>query len=116
EPGAQEDLVRGWLERGPKLILLTEGGKGATAYSRDHKVTVRPEAVQVVDTVGAGDTFNAGVLASLHEQGLLTRPAVAALSEGAIRRALTLGAKAAAVTVARAGANPPWRHEIDGAG
>jgi fructokinase len=66
----------------------------------------------VVDTVGAGDTFNAGILASLHEQGLLTKAEMGGLSEDAIRQALTLGSKAAAVTVSRAGANPPWRHEI----
>ena len=64
--------------------------------------------------LGAGDTFNAGVLASLHEQNLLTKAGIATLSEDAIRQALTLGAKAAAVTVSRAGANPPWRHEIGG--
>jgi fructokinase len=112
EQGSPEDVVRAWLDRGPKLIIVTRGSKGATAYSRDHSVTVRPEAVKVVDTVGAGDTFNAGVLASLHEQGLLTKASVSSLSEEAIRQALTLGAKAAAVTVSRAGANPPWRREI----
>ena len=57
-------------------------------------------------------TFNAGILASLHEQGLLTKAAIGSLPEDAIRKALELGAKAAAVTVSRAGANPPWRHEI----
>ncbi|MCY1251012.1 hypothetical protein D9M72_647220 [compost metagenome] len=66
----------------------------------------------VVDTVGAGDTFDAGVLASLKLGGLLTKDAVANLSESAVRDALALGAKAAAVTVSRAGANPPWKHEI----
>ncbi|RVD68322.1 carbohydrate kinase, partial [Mesorhizobium sp. M4A.F.Ca.ET.029.04.2.1] len=45
-------------------------------------------------------------------QGLLTKAAIGDLSEDAIRQALALGAKAAAVTVSRAGANPPWRHEI----
>ena len=113
EAGSPEDIARSWLERGPKLIVMTRGGKGAIAYSREHTVTVEPQKVEVVDTVGAGDTFNAGVLASFDEQGLLNKAAIASLSEDAIQQALSLGAKAAAVTVSRAGANPPWRHEID---
>ncbi|WP_137932226.1 carbohydrate kinase family protein [Mesorhizobium comanense] len=112
EAGSHEDVVRNWLERGPRLIVVTHGSEGAVGYTRDQTVTVMPQKVEVVDTVGAGDTFNAGILASLHEQGLLSKAAIATLSEDAIRKALTLGAKAAAVTVSRAGANPPWRHEI----
>lgn len=112
EAGSHEDVIRNWLDRGPKLIVVTHGSEGAVGYSKDHKVTVMPEKVKVVDTVGAGDTFNAGILASLHEQGMLTKAAIATLSKDAIHKALALGAKAAAVTVSRAGANPPWRHEI----
>ncbi|TPJ77803.1 carbohydrate kinase [Mesorhizobium sp. B2-6-2] len=112
EAGSHEDVVRNWLERGPKLIVVTHGSEGAVGYSKAHKVTVMPQKVKVIDTVGAGDTFNAGILASLHEQGLLTKAAIGDLPEDAIRKALELGAKAAAVTVSRAGANPPWRHEI----
>ncbi|RWN58278.1 carbohydrate kinase [Mesorhizobium sp.] len=112
EAGSHEDVVRNWLERGPTLIVVTHGSEGAIGYTRDHKVTVVPDKVEVVDTVGAGDTFNAGILASLHEQGLLSKEAIANLSDDAIHKALALGAKAAAVTVSRAGANPPWRHEI----
>lgn len=112
EAGSHEDVVRNWLDRGPKLIVVTHGSEGAVGYSKAHKVTVMPQKVKVVDTVGAGDTFNAGILASLHEQGLLTKAAIGDLTEEAIRKALELGAKAAAVTVSRAGANPPWRHEI----
>ncbi|CAN7429534.1 carbohydrate kinase [Mesorhizobium amorphae] len=112
EAGSHEDVIRNWLDRGPKLIVVTHGSEGAVGYSREHKVTVMPQKVTVVDTVGAGDTFNAGILASLHEQGLLTKAAIGDLPEDAIRQALALGSKAAAVTVSRAGANPPWRHEI----
>ena len=112
EPGTHEDIIARWLEGGPKLIVMTRGSRGAIAYSRHHTVAVEARPVTVVDTVGAGDTFNAGVLASLHEHGALTKAALAELSEETIRDALALGIKAAAVTVSRAGANPPWRDEL----
>jgi fructokinase len=104
--GAPEDAIAQWLELGPKLVVMTGGSKGATGYTKNHN------PVAVVDTVGAGDTFNAGILASLHEQGALSKPRIAGLSEEDIRGALALGAAAAAVTVSRAGANPPWRYEL----
>ncbi|MBE1203011.1 carbohydrate kinase family protein [Aminobacter carboxidus] len=112
ETGSHDETAADWLGKGPKLVIVTKGSKGATAYSTQHKVSVTPERVSVVDTVGAGDTFNAGVLASLHEQNALTKTAISALSESAIETALLLGARAAAVTVSRAGANPPWRREL----
>lgn len=112
-PKADEGAcARGWLEIGPKLIVVTRGAEGATAYTQRHKVHVPSQRVTVVDTVGAGDTFNAGLLASLHDQNALTKARLASLGEEEIGAALTLGARAAAVTVARAGANPPWRHEL----
>jgi len=101
-----------WLSRGAGLVVLTRGAEGATGYTRRFKVSVPSERVTVVDTVGAGDTFDAGILASLRMQGLLAKEKVAALTEDAVRAALALGAKAAAVTVSRAGANPPFAHEI----
>ncbi|TBX20653.1 PfkB family carbohydrate kinase, partial [Nioella sediminis] len=86
---------------------------GATAYLSDGtEVTVAAERVTAVDTVGAGDTFNAGVMASLSEQGLLTKAGVAGVTADQMTQALALAAKAAAVTVSRAGANPPWREEL----
>ncbi len=112
EAGTVEEIVASWLEHGPKLIVVTRGSAGATGYTKHHRVTVTPAPVQVVDTVGAGDTFNAGILASLHEQGALSKAALDALAEVVIRSALTLGATAAAVTVSRAGANPPWKKEL----
>ncbi len=111
-PGDPGDQARALLERGPSLICVTEGAKGARGVSREHDVWVDATKVDVVDTVGAGDTFNAGVLASLHTGDALSKPAIAALNADAIRAALALGAQAAAVTVSRAGANPPWAREL----
>lgn len=73
------------MERGPGLVIITGGSKGATAYSRGGAVTLDSLKVDVVDTVGAGDTFKAGVLASLHDQGLVTKAAIGLLSQEAIR-------------------------------
>ena len=100
------------LAKGPKVMLITEGAKGATAYTARGTVSVAAPKIVVADTVGAGDTFNAGFLASLDRAGLLSKAAVAALSEEALRDALSLGTRAAAVTCSRAGANPPWAHEL----
>lgn len=110
--GDEDALARHWLHHGAKLVVVTRGAEGAVGYTAAHKVTVPSERVTVVDTVGAGDTFDAGVLASLKMQNLLTKQQVSALSEDQIAKVLALGAKAAAVTVSRAGANPPWAKEI----
>jgi fructokinase len=104
--------AHGLIAKGAKLVLITEGAKGATAYTAQHRVFVPATAAQVVDTVGAGDTFNAGVLASLSTQGLLDQHALQRISEPALTAALTYGIRAAAITVARAGANPPWKKEL----
>jgi fructokinase len=110
--GDHDTLAAQWLDVGPKLVIITLGAEGAVGYTARHKVEVPSDRVTVVDTVGAGDTFDAGVLASLKRDNLLTKPQVADLSEAAVRNALALAAKAAAVTVSRAGANPPWAKEI----
>lgn len=110
--GSEEERARHWLSRGAKLVVITRGAEGAAAYSKNHRVEVPSNRVEVVDTVGAGDTFDAGILTSLYLQGELTKAKVANLSAEAIQTALELGAKAAAITVSRAGANPPYGHEI----
>ncbi len=110
--GEADDLAQYWLDRGAKLVVITRGADGATGFTREFEVSVPSERVTVVDTVGAGDTFDAGILASLKGQDMLTKQKVADLTPLAVRNALTLGAKAAAVTVSRAGANPPFAHEI----
>lgn len=105
-------LANGLVAKGAKLVCITEGAKGVTGYSAGDAVFVPAEKAEVVDTVGAGDTFNAGLLAGLDRAGLLDKSAVATLDETAIRAALSLGVKTAAITVSRAGANPPWANEV----
>jgi fructokinase len=111
-PGDTDAQVQSLLGRGPKLVCITRGAEGVSGYAAGRRIDVAAERAAVVDTVGAGDTFNAGLLAALDAAGSLTKGAVAALSDDAIRAALTLGARAAAVTVSSAGANPPWADEL----
>lgn len=101
------------INAGPSVVILTRGGEGATGFLADgSEVTVPAARVKIVDTVGAGDTFNAGVLAKLYELGKLQKTKLKSLPADALRQALTHGARVAAVTVSRAGANPPWADEI----
>lgn len=101
-----------WLEQGAAQVIITRGGEGATAFTNSHEVDQTVEKVTVSDTVGAGDTFTAGLLASLEQQGLLQREKLARISAEQLAKATNFAAHAAAITVSRAGANPPWKHEI----
>lgn len=112
ESGDAEAVARSWLALGLRLVVVTRGDGPAVACAKEFRVLSRPEKVRVVDTIGAGDTFNAGILVSLHEQGLLAGSGLSALSETHVRIALEFASRAAAVTVSRAGANPPWRSEL----
>ncbi|TNF19593.1 MAG: carbohydrate kinase [Rhodobacteraceae bacterium] len=117
---SDEDL--GWLtgstdpaaliDKGVGLVLMTRGAEGVLAVSRDGRLDMPAHKATVVDTVGAGDTFNAGMLAGLHQQGLTGKSAFRAAPLDAFRPAIDLGMRAAAITVSRAGANPPWANEL----
>ncbi|WP_042399359.1 carbohydrate kinase family protein [Streptacidiphilus carbonis] len=108
-----------WLALGPALVLVTRGGDGASAFvlSDGAAKEVASPAVPttVVDTVGAGDSFMSATLDALAALDLLgapARPGLAALTAPALDRVLTHAGRAAAVTVSRAGANPPDRQEL----
>ncbi len=111
-PGDLEALGRALLAQGPKLLLLTEGAAGARALTATQNRFVAATKVTVADTVGAGDTFNAGALAALHAAGALSKSALNALPDATLDAALSLGTRAAAITVSRPGANPPWAQEL----
>jgi fructokinase len=111
-PGAPADLARALVASGPGVVFVTEGARGARAVTATQDRFVAATRVAVADTVGAGDTFNAGVLAALQAAGGLTRAGLAGLSDATLDAALSLGTRAAAVTVSRHGANPPWAHEL----
>jgi fructokinase len=98
------------LEEGVKLVVVTLGAEGAFAAHRELRVAVEAAHVQVVDTIGAGDAFGAGLLAWLHDHGAVTPDL--RLDEAELRLAVGFACLAAGLTCARAGADPPWRAEM----
>jgi fructokinase len=104
---ALPDAARGLLERGPAAVVVTRGEQGAVWFSPSGLVEVRSRPVQVADTIGAGDTFSAALL-----DGLLGRGDPAELDDDAIRAVLDRAGRAAAVTVSRPGADPPYASEL----
>jgi len=113
-----DDVLASWAALGPALVVMTRGGDGAVVrLSRTGEQQLLPApAVEVVDTVGAGDSFMAGLVSGLLDAGLLGGPeARQALRDAtvvdvlpAVERAL----RAAAVTVGRAGAHAPGRADL----
>jgi fructokinase len=106
-PGTTPEELAALLLRGPtRLVVLTFGGEGALALSSEAQVRVASRRSRVVDTVGAGDSFMAALLAVVVEHGLdeLTAPRLQEYVEAAHQ--------AAAVTVSRLGADPPRRADL----
>ncbi len=105
-------LAAQWLAAGVALVVVTRGGEGAWAWTaRDH-VAASPVPVPVVDTVGAGDTFQAALLTALAERGWLNRQALRNLNAADVTAVLAFAAQAAAITCSRRGADLPRRAEL----
>ena len=100
------------LARGVKAVIVTRGALGAVAWTAHTSATVAPVPVVVVDTVGAGDTFQAALLTWLAEHGRLNADALDALTPAELSDALTFAAQAAAITCSRRGADMPRRAEL----
>jgi fructokinase len=116
-PGATpEEVVDDWLSRGPTLVAVTLGSDGVLAGTASGLRARRPGVpVKVIDTVGAGDTFSAALLAGLHGNGLLgadRRPKLAALDYSTLDELLSDAVLAAAICCSRRGADPPTRGDL----
>lgn len=112
-PGRSHDEVaHDALAAGSALVVVTRGADGAVGYTRRERVEVAPQPATVVDTVGAGDSFQAALLAWLAEHDRLDPQAIGALDAEALRSALGFAARAAALTCGRRGADLPRRHEL----
>jgi fructokinase len=98
------------LSEGVAIVVVTLGAQGAFAAHREFRVSVDAVHVQVVDTIGAGDAFGAGLFAWLYDHGAI-KPDLH-LEDSELKEAVTFACLAAALTCARPGADPPWRSEM----
>jgi len=106
-PGqAIEDVANRWINDGAFLVVVTRGVNGLVGFTSDGRVEVPGVKVDVVDTVGAGDTVGAIVVEAMLAHGLVE------LRGDILRDVLTRAAAAAAITCSRKGAQPPYKHEL----
>lgn len=111
--GNVPEKARALQATGPAVVLVTKGSEGAIGFlPSGDVVSVSAPSVEVADTVGAGDTFNAGVMAKLDELGKLGKSELRNIASSTLEEALAFGAQVAAVTVTRSGANPPWLRDL----
>jgi fructokinase len=101
-----------WIRGGAGVAAVTRGGHGAVLGCAAGRIEVAPEPTEVGDTVGAGDTFMAGLVVALTDAGLVTRDALHDVDLDTLAAVGRMAAAAAAVTVSRVGADPPTRGDL----
>ncbi|HZH09733.1 MAG TPA: carbohydrate kinase [Microvirga sp.] len=104
--------AQAWQQRGPRLVIVTRGAEGPLAVLGSSVIERPAPHVDVVDTVGAGDTFHAGLLSWLDANDCLTPRDIAGLNDSQLTQALDFAAAAAAIVCTRRGANPPTWDEV----
>lgn len=107
-----EELAIRWLSAGAGLVVVTRGEGGAEAFSETGRIAVPGRQVPVTDTVGAGDTFQAALLAGLAERGIWGRNALDTTTRHDIGGLVDFAVAAAAITCTRRGADLPRRGEL----
>ena len=101
------------LGQGTSLVVITRGNNGAIAWHAGAgQIEVQAPKVEIADTIGAGDSFQAALLFALHKQGRISRQQLKDIGADELRRALSFAAKCAGMTCTRPGADPPWSHEV----
>jgi fructokinase len=107
-----EASVERWFAAGVRLVVVTRGADGALGFTERGRVAAAGERIQVVDTVGAGDSFQAALLCALDELGLASRVGLEKLDDATLGRCLSFATRAAAITCTRRGADLPRRREL----
>ena len=105
--GKEEEIISSWLKAGVSLVVLTRAERGLTAFAKDLIVNTPAVKVELVDSVGAGDTIGAVIAESLFLNG------IEKLTSELLKPILERAARAAAITCSRAGAKPPSLSELE---
>jgi fructokinase len=106
------DVVSEWHDQGPVLVVVTRGAEGVYASGPTGHVNLPALPVDVVDTVGAGDAFMAGLLAAFDRNDLLTRTNLTTVTRADLTDTVTYAQRVAAITCTRTGADSPWFDEL----
>jgi len=102
------------LGQGTRLVVITRGNNGGVAWHAGAgQIEVTAPKIEVADTIGAGDSFQAALLFALHKQQRLARERLKEINADELRRALSFAANCAGLTCTRPGADPPWSHEVN---
>lgn len=101
------DVAKSWIHAGVEIVVITRGSKGLMAVTAHEIMEVPGVVVDVIDTVGAGDTVGAVIVDAILEHGIVN------LRGDLLRDVLNCAAIAAAITCSRAGAQPPTKREIE---
>jgi fructokinase len=107
-----EEAAQSWRDKGCALVVVTLGGAGVYALGPSGPVSLPANPIELVDTVGAGDAFMAGLLAALDRSGALTRDRLDELGADALTEGLRYAQLLASITCTRRGADPPWSSEL----
>ena len=109
------DVLARWREMGAIVIIITRGAKSVEAHTATDSLSLPTKATTVADTIGAGDSFMAGLLSALSNRGLVgyhCRESLASLSKKDLEEVVSFALECAAITVSRSGANPPTLDDL----
>ena len=109
--GSDGSTVDDWIAAGVTAVVMTRGGDGISVFTASGEIGVEGVQVDVVDTIGAGDTVHGALLAFLEKENIVTSSALSDMGKRDWELALGFAARAAAITVSRPGADPPWASE-----
>jgi fructokinase len=101
-----EDIAKRWVADGAAAVVVTRGVNGSIGYTESGVEEAPGVKIDLADTVGAGDTVGAIIIEAIVQDGILS------LQGEGLKKVLTRSAKAAAITCSRAGAQPPYAHEL----